>query len=478
MPPTWQQKTPRGTHRLYRLPAGFTGKNSRFPAGDLKVRGYLVGPGSEVDGTTYFMLDEQQPVEAPKWLLDLVSEDRPSTTLVNGELVFNERDKIKIGENDTELFSLACNFRRRGFNEAAISALLWGIVHSGVVEQIPGNEYHEKDIRRLAKQAARYDPVTGELTLGTDAWQCAADIPLVGPPVDWWVHGFIPRGELVTLYGRGGIGKSSWASWLAGEVTRRGGKFIFIGVEESFTRFAARAVLGGADRKRLYCLPDAGVCRVPRDVEKLRSGLTGLGDSNQCVLYFDSIYSHFESTPGDNAAERARRCLGPLAGLAAAAGTTVIATFHENKAGTYLGSTEMINVARYALRAQREGRTPLRVWVEKTNFVDPGCAMQFEAHDTELRDPETQQVQYEVKEDGELVPMVIKVLSRIADCSQYEEVDEDEGADRIKTIASMLESDPEMPASKIYRLVGGRKSETLAAIRSLRPAPEPEAATV
>src|SRR5580698_5795723 len=377
LPPTWTQKTPRGTHRLYRLPPGFEGKNARFPAGDLKVRGYLVGPGSEVDGGHYYTVDEREPSEAPSWLLAMVDKGRPESTLVNGELILHERESIAIGENDVELFSLACNFRRRGFTEAAILKYLRGIVDSGLVEQIPGNEYHERDLARLAKQASRYDPVTDTM-LFNEAWVSADEIALVGPPIDWWIRHYIPRGELVTLYGKGGIGKSSWASWLAAEVTRKGGKFVFVGVEESFARFAARSVLGGAVRDKLFAIPNAYNFTLPKDADTLRDQIV-LAQAD--VVYFDSIYSHFATVPGENAAERARKSLAPLANIALSTGATIIAVFHENKAGTYLGSTEMINVARYALRAQREGNAPLRVWVDKTNFVDPGSAMQFHADD-------------------------------------------------------------------------------------------------
>ena len=70
LPETWTQKTARGSHRLYRLPKGHEGKNAHFPAGDLKVKGYLVGPGSEVDGKIYHVLDGRDPVPAPAWLLE------------------------------------------------------------------------------------------------------------------------------------------------------------------------------------------------------------------------------------------------------------------------------------------------------------------------------------------------------------------------------------------------------------------------
>ena len=430
------------------------------------MRGYLVGPGSEVEGKSYYVLDGREPATAPAWLLDLVGKERASSTLVNGDLVVNERERIALGENDTELFSLGCNFRRRGFTEEAIKTFLRAVLDSGLVEQIPGNEYSERDIQRLARQAARYDPDLGELSFVEDEWISAADISLVGPPIDWWVRGYIPRGELVTLYGDGGIGKSSWASWLASNVTGKGGKFVFVGIEEPFTRFAARAVLGGADRSRLFAIPNAHALVLPKDCEDLKKQVI-LAEAD--VLYFDSIYSHFNSVPGENAAERARKALAPLASLAISTGCTVIAVFHKGKSGSYLGSTEMLNVARYALEADRKHNGPLKLWVAKTNLYDPGDAMTFKAEDAEIRDPESGQVQYEVLEDGELAPMKIKVLTRIENTSSYAEEERgDSEAERFQAILKILKEDPEASANFIYKMVGGRKADVLEQVKALK----------
>lgn len=466
LPDTWTQKTPRGTHRLYRLPSGFDGKNNKFPAGDLKVRGYLVGPGSEVDGKTYFMLDSREPVSAPQWLLDQVDKNRPSEVVVNGEVWVNERDRIAIGENDIELFSIACNLRRRGFTESAISQMLEGIIASGVVEQVPGQEYSHKDITRLARQAARYDPELGQLAFVEEDWICAEDIALVGPPLEWWVHGFVPRAELVMLYGPGAVGKSSWGSWLASVVTRKGGKFVFAGVEEPFARFAARAILGGADRSRLFAIPNAALFSLPRDTEDLKKQII-LTEAD--VLYFDSVYSHFTSVPGENAAERARKSLAPLAEISNSTGCTIVAVFHENKAGMYLGSVEMINVPRYVLRAMRSQGQPLRVAVDKTNIHDPGYQLQFVANAVDLKDPESGRVQMEVTEQGELVPMKIVVLDRGEDVEGFmQDEKEDKDYDLIQSIREILDSNPEASSTAIWKQVGGRKQRVMEIVKALR----------
>lgn len=58
--PTWHQKTPKGDHYLYAIPEGFKSGNKKLRnsqgeiVGDIKTKGYIVGPGSQVrqaDGT-------------------------------------------------------------------------------------------------------------------------------------------------------------------------------------------------------------------------------------------------------------------------------------------------------------------------------------------------------------------------------------------------------------------------------------------
>lgn len=468
---TWSQNTPRGKHFLFRAPAGFEGTNSKFPGGDIKVKGYLVGPGSKVDGKEYVVVDAVEPLEAPEWLLEKVRKGRTQEVYVDGQPI-QDRDKIAIGENDVELFSLACNMRRRGFTKDAILSMLMGIVNSGVVEMVPGSEYSLHDLDRLARQAARYEPEYDISHLHDEAWVCATDINLVGPPIRWWVRGFVPRAELVMLYGKGAVGKSSFASWLASEVTRKGGKFLFVGVEEPFTRFAARAIIGEGKRELLFTMPNATSFQLPRDAEKLRDQIV-LAQAN--VVYFDSIYSHFPSGGGDNAAERARRCLGPLAEIAQDTGCTIVATFHENKMGQYLGSTEMLNVPRYVLKATR-GVGPLRISVDKTNLFDPGYVMQLDARDEVFMDPATGIEQLEENDEGKLVPMTIKVLSRVSNGSVEDFIGDELNLDNVDDSQALLEAKvvqaiadyPHLGPQRLYEKVGGSKQKTLRLISQIK----------
>ena len=407
LPETWMQKTwRRGTHRLYRVPQGFEGRNSRWPGGELKVNGYLVGPGSSVveAGFTgeYEIISAQDPEQAPEWLLDMVRDDAPKSVAVSGF----ELDTMADGTRDNELTSIGGFMRHKGYSESFIAASLSGIVDSGAVEQPPGREITARDIARIAKSVARYTPDMGPGKIAASDWVCGADVKIVGPPVRWWIRGFLPHSELVGIFGGKGVGKSSLASWIAAQVTKQGGSFLFVGVEEPFARFLGRAVLCGADRSKIFAFTQASRLQLPTAIPALREQVKLAGIK---FVYFDSIYTHFERIQGENMAERARRCLGPLAEMSQDGGPTIVTVFHERRDGDYLGSTEMINVGRVTLHAEREENQPLVLSVHTTNLWEPPFALTFYGEEIELRDPDTNEVQMEFDDAGQLAQMKIRV---------------------------------------------------------------------
>jgi hypothetical protein len=410
LPPTWSQRSRRGPHLLYRPPPNFVGKNCDWYVdgvkfGQLKINGYGVGLGSTVDGHIYTAIDGRDPQPAPQALLDYCA-----TALITHTGTLNSRDLIAMGERDNELTSIAGFFRRHGYTEEAIQTALWGIVRSGLVEQPLGNEILQKDCVRIAHSAMKWaaEIPMGPLTPG--AWRSAKEVELVGPPVEWLILDFIPKNELSLVYGDGGCGKSSWGGWLASEVTNRHGSFIFAGIEEPFERFAQRAVQGGALEERLFDIPQAYKLRFPRDADALEEALML---AKPTCLYFDSIMSHFPpGNDGTNIAERTRHVLGSLSGVAQRTGVTIVGIFHENKAGEYSGSTEMRNVARYLLHAQREeGADRMTLAVEKYFIRDPKLLAIFIGEEVVKMDPGTGRVQYEIR-NGEKTPFKHTLVRR------------------------------------------------------------------
>jgi hypothetical protein len=432
---TWQQTTPRqhatpadrarapsGRHFLFRTPPGWCGRNGKVygeggaVVGDLKCRGYIVAPGCAIvcdDGQerAYELVCGADPVPAPDWLLALASGSQ--TPAGPGGL---ERDAIPPSEHDNFLASLGGFLRaRHGLSETGLATAMRVAAQHLLQDVDPARPYTDVDFTRLARSCAKLEAATPDVgPLAPETWVSGGSVDLVRKPVEWIVRHFVPRGELVMLFGAGGKGKSSWLSWLAAEETRlrADGRVAFFGVEEPFSRFLWRAVLAGADRERLFAPLDASRMLFPRDAPALRRAI----ELSRCSLVIvDSIYTHFEAVAGLNTAERARRSLGPLAEIAQQTGCTIVGNFHENKSGDYLGSTEMGNVGRMLLHAQRPGAGPLTIEVSKTNFVDPGYRLAFGGRTVPARDPLSGAIQYERLENGTLVPLEFVIPERWAD---------------------------------------------------------------
>lgn len=411
LPATWTQVTGRGTHYLYRVPEAWTGRNTRAgtpPFADLKCHGYLVAPGSVVtqpDGRshTYACTNAVEPADAPPWLLAMLAAP---TTPVDAPAEA-AREHIPLGQNDVALTQIAGALRRFGYGPSFIGGALAGLFKMGLVEQDETRPYTGADIARIARSAAAWEVggVADGLTLTT--LQPVVGNDLVRVPVSWWVHGFIPRAHLVMLYGSKSRGKSTFGAWTAVEVTRKGGRFFYVGTEEAWQTFMFKAVLGGAVRERLFFHPDPRRLVLPGGLDTLLATL-----ERDDVVYFDSIYTHFATMKDADAAARARATLEPLAHAAQQLGITFIGCFHSNKAGQFLGSVEMVNVARHVLYVTRRGDGPTRVYVRWSNLLDPGYALTFTVNEMDGRDPANGAVQYEEGEDGALAVQRIRVAVR------------------------------------------------------------------
>ncbi|SDM48348.1 AAA domain-containing protein [Oryzisolibacter propanilivorax] len=70
-----------GWHLLFRKPADVRVKNRAGLRPGVDVRatgGYLVAPGSTINGTPYRLLNDCEPAECPRWLLDVLTEEKPA----------------------------------------------------------------------------------------------------------------------------------------------------------------------------------------------------------------------------------------------------------------------------------------------------------------------------------------------------------------------------------------------------------------
>ena len=220
-------------------------------------------------------------------------------------------------------------------------------------------------------------------------------------PISWWEWGFIPKNALVLQYGDGGIGKSTLVAWLAAKITRAGGRVGIVTREDPFRLFAIRARLSGSVPGQIFGVKNGDII-LPRDAAKLEEIIKEL---KLDFLYFDSIAANLETNPSWNAGEKARNGLSPLAEIATTAACTIFGTFHTNKAGTYMGSTEMENVCRVLIKTTKADgpEAPLTWSIKKSNFKHPKYSLQFNLEESTWADPSTGEVQMEEQRDGTLV---------------------------------------------------------------------------
>ena len=442
--PTRRVETPHGVQYVWlspeglpRLRAPLDGKEGTF--GELLSQGYVVGPGSRVDcngkkhrdGTRcgikeYRITCEAEPAPAPEWVVTLAAALHAKRVEAGGAKIF-ERSGVPAGSHDKAGADLAFNLRKwLGLDEEAIRRFFAEGGLKGVVSVLegynPASPFTQLDAERWARSAAR-KTVSSVIKLPAclteeddEETESFANTGFIEAPLRWWVRGFVPRGHLVALYGKGGRGKSSMGSWIVGEVTHRKSACAIFCVEESPKLFAARAIIGGADRTLLHSVKKAGEWIFPQDLNRLRALIKRLDIK---FIWFDSLYSHFEHVEGKTQSTQARVILGQMEVICREEDCTILGVFHENKGGSYLGPTEMENVVRVMLHASRSLRgvaSPLKVKVVKTNMpFKPDAYLRFVVDKIELHDPETGETQLEEIEPGREIPLMVPITQRIED---------------------------------------------------------------
>jgi hypothetical protein len=411
--PTWQQKTGHGRHYLYTIPDGWHGTNVKLKDGtqanygDLKALGYIVAPGSIVTcdkpcdcgDLAYTIENALAPAPAPEWLLELAV--RPPD-LEPGE----ERAGVPYGEHDNFLIAAAGFLRGRyGLTESTLREVLPGLLPA-LEGQDDAHPYRAEDFARIARSAAHYAPpaVLDDAGALLPANYLAGE-DFFGPwqsSIDWVLRGFVARGCFTTMYGEGGIGKTSWAAWLVAGETARGNRVGIVLNEDTPNRFGVQVARYGGNYELLTRPARPQTIRLPNSVGQIEEYISS---ARLTLLYFDSLYDHFTFKEGENMSERARRALSPLAEVAQRTGCAIVGNLHQNKAGTYLGSVEVRNISRTMLTFQAAKDGTLYVDVDKTNYQNPRTTKRYRFDSAPLVHPVTGEA---ATEDG--APATVGVL--------------------------------------------------------------------
>jgi hypothetical protein len=410
LPPTWSQRTQRtkavGTHYLYLLPEGFKGTDCDIITpdgtviGDIKFKGYLVGPGSIVDGNPYKKLNDLDPMPIlPTSLKSLYGPPKPPKT---HSVVSNPEAKTAEGGRNKMLTSRAGTYRRQGASPAELEAMLLVANQELCDPPLPTRE-----VINIAQSVSRYNP-ENEPSIGL--WPRASDLPLNQPNIEWVLFRFIAENKLNLQYGDCGIGKSTWVAWLARKLLREGKKVGFSATEESFSHFS-NGVRLGMDKHEVHLLKNlADIGKdwtFPGDGDTLRKGLE---QDHLDFIYFDSIYDIFDSR-GQGIYTNTRQIFKPLTILAEEMRVTIFGTFHENKSREDNGSKEMSNIPRVLSRAIKETKYDgrLRLHVQKTNYKKPDKDLLFFGEWVKEENPDGTIIQ-EKNEEGKWEDSLIYIV--------------------------------------------------------------------
>jgi hypothetical protein len=405
--PTWTQNTRRGAHFLFTVPEGFKGTNAQIPglAGDLKVNGYIVGPGSEVEGHIYTVRDSARPQPAPKWLLDLVGEKRQ--TAPNYSASNTAESPLSLGEGEGRnqfLVRVAGLLRGQGLGVDQAKDAVRGINASVCVPPVSESEL----CSTIFKSVEKWNQGVVEFELGilpANMLQASAQSG-IREPLSYMIRPLIPKVGLTLMHGKGGVGKSTFASFVTAQATKREIRCLLLCTEEDPILHRQRAEHMGADSDYIYW-PDpskvnVSMIKFPKNAGELDVLIQEIGIG---FVYIDGIQTHADasSSKGMHAGEKARVLLADVAALAIKHDIAILGTFHNVKNSDIgMGSEELGNTARQQLSATAIGEGDLKrlnVEVDKSNGNDIGKVVQFSWHSKEYQDKLTGEFQEAIWED-------------------------------------------------------------------------------
>ena len=208
------------------------------------------------------------------------------------------------------------------------------------------------------------------------------------------------------MHGKGSVGKSTFASFVTAQATKREMRVFLMCSEEDPLLHRRRAEHMGADPDYIFW-PDPlkmNVCDIkfPTNIKDLEAIVETLGIG---FVYIDSIKTHGDVNTFKNMhdGDKSRKLVEGIAAIGIKHRIPILGTFHNNKGSdTAMGSEELANTARQQLSltsvmVKEEKR--LSIEVDKSNGPDQGKIVQFKWNAQVYQDKVTGEFQKEIFRD-------------------------------------------------------------------------------
>jgi len=354
LPATKSTTTPSGgRHAFYRWPPdipvpggdelfGFT---VRWPG-----RGYLVGPGSSINGMVYLAGPVDDIVELPPaWVAAAVAEHRRPR---GGGLITVTGGRFEIPERITggKRYAVIRDYVASRYNSGLSTEELWELVRTQVAphftQALDDRELRDRFDRAVAKIGDRLGPPrnagAGGIPLGP--LEVSPLTEFDSRPIEWVWPSWLPRGVVTIMDGNPGVSKSTLVAdlvarlsrglgWPDGQPMARAERILWITTEDDSGRVLRPRIeaAGGDPGMVLFVRSEVVFPTVAGAFTELlvqcAASAGGLG-----LVVLDPLFSHIEATVRTIAdAEMRRGVMNPLTESAEAASTAVLVVRHFNK---------------------------------------------------------------------------------------------------------------------------------------------------
>jgi|GEM_PF-5897546 len=421
IPITRSAMTARGGAHLYF--AGKTASNIKKLGRHIDVKsvgGYVVAPGSTVDGLQYDWEADIDAAPLPGWLADLIGKpkekkereaeppagfDNPADIERARHMLRETEAKARYDGSDNQTYQIACRLHDMGISKETACDLMnseWGHRHD--LEWVEGKV---RNAFEYATGAAGSDSVIGDFLDELEPPESpqpkkrrgrfmSVDEVLSLPPPQWLVHGLVPLESVGVLYGPSGSLKSFLAFHLAACCATGREAFPEYGCKDADAFYiAAEGGHGfklrtqawikhhGTKPDRLHLLPGSVYLDKDGEAEKLAEEVNALSLSDdRKLIVVDTLSANFTGKENtDDVARFLQRC----AKLARMCTATVIIVHHTGKDG------DKQERGHYSIRANadfsiRMDRTPegAKVEVQKLKDADVGQPLHLRAISVEV----------------------------------------------------------------------------------------------